>query len=532
MIPKTGITLDYVKAAAWRRIWYIVLPFFVISLGTLGYCIKAPRVYRSSTLILVQPQEVPADYVQSTVTTDTTSRLNTLKEQVMSRPRLESIITEYDLYTELRQKATMFDAIQAMREKISVEVNESRSPRDTAPASFEISFEGKDPGKVRNVTAAISNLFIEDDLRLREQQARGTSQFLERELGRMRETLRAKEDLLREFKEQNMGLLPEQMENNYRILEQLQQHLDSLSETLQQTEDRKVLLQTQLSRLENLQSAGPVPAGDDGLDIEQELSLPELRQRFENLLSRYSERHPDVIRLKATIAKREQQETDRSTGSISATDRPEQGLTEAQQLMLVQQEDLQMQLGLIEKEVKAIQKEINETQTEIVQYRRRIEDGPKIEQKLTDLNRDYEEASENYQSLLEKKLQAELAENLESTQKGEQFRILEPANLPEKPHKPNIIKILGMGLMLALGSGLGLAYLREYMDPTFWSRKNLEATLELPVLASIPVVNTTPELRVRTVKRIAATCALICMASILLYSLYLLWKLDPTVFPI
>jgi len=532
MIPKTGITPQYIKAALLRRLWYIAIPFFIIALGTLGYCIKAPRVFRSSTLILVQPQEVPSDYVRSTVTTDATSRLNTLKEQVMSRPRLESIITEYDLYSELRRKATMFDAIQAMRKNISVEVNESRGRRDTAPASFEISYEGENPTKVRDVTAAISNLFIEDDLRLREQQARGTSQFLERELDRMRETLRAKEDLLREFKEQNMGLLPEQMENNYRILEQLQQHLDSLNETLQQTEDRKVLLQTQLSRLENLQSTSPVPSRDEGLDIEQELSLPELRQRLENLLSRYSEKHPDVMRLKTTIAKREAREVERVEDAEATGEPPQQGLTEAQQLLLVQREDLQTQLKLIDKEILAIQNDISKTKGEIAHYRQRIEEGPKIEQRLTDLNRDYEEASENYQSLLEKKLQAELAENLESTQKGEQFRILEPANLPEKPYKPNIIKALGMGFMLALGSGLGLAYLREYMDPTFWSRKNLEATLELPVLGSVPEVNTRPERRWRIIKRIAAACVVIGMLSVLVYSLLLLRKLDPTVFPI
>ncbi len=532
MIPKTGITPQYIKAAATRRLWYIVLPFFVIALGTLAYCIKAPRVFRSSTLILVQPQEVPSEYVRSTVTTDATARLNTLKEQVMSRPRLESIITEYDLYSAVRRKATMFDAIQSMRKNISVKVNESRSRRDTAPASFEISYEGENPRKVRDVTAAISNLFIEDDLRLRGQQARGTSQFLERELDRMRETLRAKEDLLREFKEQNMGLLPEQIENNYRILGQLQQHLDSLNESLQQTEDRKVLLQTQLSRLENLQSTGPAPTRDQGLDVEQELTLPELRQRLETLLSRYSEKHPDVIRLKTTIAKRESREAAREDTVPAPVDQPERELTEAQQLLMVQREDLQTQLKLIDKEILAIQNDISKTKAEIAQYRQRIEEGPKIEQRLTDLNRDYEEASENYQSLLQKKLQAELAENLESTQKGEQFRILEPANLPEKPYKPNIIKALGMGFMLALGSGLGLAYLREYMDPTFWNRKNLEATLELPVLASVPLVHTKSERRWITAKRIAAACVVIGMLSVLVYSLLLLRKLDPAVFPI
>ncbi|NVM57911.1 MAG: hypothetical protein HWN51_07320, partial [Desulfobacterales bacterium] len=251
MIPKDGINLQYLKEAFVRRFWYVVLPFFVVSMVTIGYCIKAPRVYKSSTLILVQPQEVPPDYVKSTVTSDARARLNTLREQVMSRPRLREVIKRYDLYPRVRAAGTMYDAVELMRKHIHVEVRQTRR-RDTSPASFEVSYEGQDPAKVRNVTTAIANLFIEDNLKLRERQAAGTSKFLERELERMRQDLRQKEELVRQFKEKNMGLLPEQMENNYRILAQLQQHLDSLNATLQQTEDRKVLLQSQLDRLEAL----------------------------------------------------------------------------------------------------------------------------------------------------------------------------------------------------------------------------------------------------------------------------------------
>jgi len=534
MIPKDGITIRYIKAAAMRRFWYIVLPFFVIALGTLVHCIKAPRIYKSSTLILVQPQEVPEDYVRSTVSSTVTGRLHTLKEQVMSRPRLETIITKYDLYPELRQKATMFDAMEVMRKHITVEVNESRTRRDTSPASFEVSYAGVDRIKVRDVTASIANLFVIADLKLREKQAQGTSQFLERELERMRGKLRKKEDLVRRFKEENMGLLPEQTENNYRILEQSQQHLDSLSGTLQQTEDRKVLLQTQLNRLNSLQIGAPVgTVTQQGRPEDQDrLTLPQLRQQLKNLRSRYSNKHPDVIRLAATIAKREKQQDtfiQEDTSEVAATAPP---TSDTERLMMAQKEDLLTQIELINKEIRTIQKDKQKTGKEIELYRLRIEDGPKIEQELVDLSRDYEEASKNYQSLLEKRLQAELAENLERTQKGEQFRILEPANLPEKPFKPDVLKILGLGFFLALGSGLGCAYLREYGDSTFWDRKNLERTLELPVLVSVPLVKTKQECRWKLLKAIGATGVILSMTCILVYALYTLWKMDPTVFPI
>ncbi|HID29283.1 MAG TPA: hypothetical protein EYP19_04680 [Desulfobacterales bacterium] len=533
MIPQAGINFRYLREAFVRRLWYVVLPFFVLSLAAVGYSVRAPRVYKSSTLILVQPQEVPLDYVRPTVTSDARSRLNTLKEQVMSRPRLEEIIKEYDLYPKLRASRSMSDAVETMRTHIGINVKATGGRRDTAPASFEVSYEGEHPAKVRDVTSAIANLFIDDDLRLREQQAAGTSNFLERELERMREQLRDREELVRQFKEEHMGLLPEQMENNYRILSQLQQHLDSVNQMLQQTEDRKVLLQGQLTRIEAVR-VGTRQAnreqGGTALDYAQ-LSLEELRKELETLKSRFTDKHPDVVVLKKAIARLENEkevtlpQTDRHGQSTSSR------LTEAERLMVAQREDLITQLKITDKEIRNLAKEKRQTSRQIEDYRQRIENGPRIEQMFLDLRRDYEEASENYQSLLQKKLQAELAENLERTQKGEQFTILEPPNLSQKPFKPDVSKILSMGFMLAMACGLGLAFLREYVDPTFWSSKELERFVQLPVLISVPIVHTEKEHRWNIVKRVGAIGALVSMASVLIYALFILWKIDPTAFP-
>ena len=534
MIPYDGMSLQYLKAALRRRFWHVVVTFFVIFMATLLYCIIAPKVYRSSTLILVQPQEVPADFVRPTVTSDATSRLNTLKEQIMSRPRLEELIKKYDLYPKVHAAGTMYDAVETMRKHITLEVKETRGRRDTAPAAFEVSYEGREPATARDVTAAIANLFIEDDLRLRERLTAGTSRFLEKELERMREELRKKEELVRQFKEENMGRLPEQMENNYRILAQLQQHLDSVNQTLQQTEDRKVVLQGQSSRIEALRS-GTIHSGGEqgGTTVNYSLlSLDELREQLEDLRSHYSDKHPDVVRLNAKVLRLEKDQHSAAstrTGSESAVIRP--GASRAQQFMVAQREDLITQLKLTDKEIQNLIKEKRQASRQIEEYRQRIETGPRIEQMFLDLRRDYEEASENYQSLLEKKLQAKLAENLERTQKGEQFIVLEPANLPLKPSKPKVLKILALGFIFALVCGLGLGYLREYLDPTFWSSKHLENVLELPVLVSVPVVDTTKERRWRLLKRAGTVSAVISMACVLLYALFVLWKIDPTAFP-
>lgn len=535
MIPKDGINLKYLKAAFLRRFWYIVVPFFVVSITTVGYCIKAPRLYKSSTLILVQPQEVPTDYVKSTVTSNIRSRLNTITEQIMSRSKIQAIIEKYNLYPEIRMAEGMDSAVAKMRGNIYVNFSvhstlKERSGFDSPPA-FEVSFVGKHPAKVRDVTAELANIFLDENLKIREQQAAGTSVFLERELERMKEELRRKEELVRQFKEEYMGQLPEQMENNYRILDHLQKQLDSLNANSQQTEDRKVLLQTQLGRLEALQ-VGP-EAGSDGagtpVDLSQ-FSLDELRQQLHSLRSRYSDKHPDVIRLSATIAKLEKDQDAMVDDTDSERTMVTVGTSQAQRLAMAQREDLLTQLKLIDKELITLTKEKKKVDKQISLYRKRIEGGPAIEQKFVDLRRGYREASENYQSLLEKKLQAELAQNLERTRKGEQFSIQDHANLPRRPIKPDLPKTLPIGLILALACGLGLGYVREHLDTAFWSSKDLEGIVDLPVLVSIPVVNTKKERRWNMLKRAAAAGVLVSMASVLFYALFLLWKMDPTAF--
>ncbi len=530
MIPKNGITPRYVISAFKRRLWYIVVPFFILSTGVVTFLIKAPRTYKSSTLILVQPQEIPANYVMSTVTTDPADRLNTLKEQALSRPRLEEIILKYDLYPDVLAQKTMFDAVEGMRKYVDVQVRETRG-RNREPGSFEVSFEGNDPVKVRNVTAAIAGLFIEDNLRLREMQATGTSDFLERELNRMKEVLRQREELVRKFKEENIGMLPEQMENNHRILEQLQRQLDTINANIQQIEDRKVLLQSQLNRMDSLQPvvASPAPQSDGRTDL---MSLDDLRRQLENLRSRYSERHPDVVRLTATIEKREKEQISASSDADASEEAGGSRLTDAERIVLSQREDLVTQHRLMDRELRSLRDEREKVQTETHTYRRRIEDGPRIEQMFVDLRRGYNEAVRNYQSLLEKQLQAKLAENLERTQKGEQFRVLEPANLPHKPHKPDIMKTLAMGFMLALGCGMGLGYLRESMDAAFYDGKELETVVDLPVLISVPEVKTKAEHRWDRIKKIGTAGGLVSMATVLFYALFVLWKMDPSVFPI
>jgi protein tyrosine kinase modulator len=522
MIPK-DVNYDYILTAGRRQFWFIVIPFFFVFMAAIVYCIVAPRIYRSSSLILVQPQEVPAEYIKSTVTSDVKSRLNSIADEVLSRSALEKIITKFDLYPELRSRGRMYDAIEKLRKDITLNIKEAGAGWNKSPSSFEVAFEGSEPTTVRDVTAALANLYIEYNFRLRAEQAAGTLKFLDRELERMREELRQKEELVRQFKEKNLGVLPEQMENNSRILTQLQQHLDSTNKSLQSAEDRKILLQTQSSRLRTLLPGSSA----SGREEELPTSVEGLRQELQRLQTRYSDQHPDVLRVKRLLEKAEKGE--QVTGGQSDVARSaDSKASDAQRIISAEREDVSAQLKVMDKEIVSLRQEREKTQAQIGDYRHRIESGPKIEQMFLDLRRDYQQASDNYQSLLQKKLQAEMAENLERTQKGEQFKILDQANLPQEPYKPDLRKMLALGLVVALGCGFGLAFYREYRDPAFWSRKEVESVLDLPVLITIPVITTERDLQKRKARMTAAACVLLVMGSALLFALFVLWKRSPT----
>ncbi len=524
MIPKDGIDLPYVKAALERRLWYVVVPFFAISLAAVIYCIVVPRAYTATTVILVEQQKVPSDYVRSTVTMNLGARLRTIQQQVKSRTRLEGIIGQYGLYDDILASGTMTDAVETFRDNIRVNVRGGGS-------AFEVSFRGKNPETVRDVTDALANLFIEDNLRLRESQATGTTRFLDRELERLETELQDNETAVREFKVKYSGFLPDDMRQNETIMSHLEKQLYSINDTIEQNKDRKVVLETQLKNLERMQAQlGYLQGGEGQLreGLDQASGTPEnwtspaveeLRGELKKLKTRYSEKHPDVIRLQASLTRLEEEQEIGEEFSLDAS--------EGASLIEAQEEDVNAQLQVISEELNDLQKEKREIKGDMEIYRHRIETGPKIQQMLTDITRSYRGIKDNYDALLQKKFRAQVAENLERAQQAEQFSVVDPAKLPDKPSKPQTRKILVLAFCLALATGLGGALLKEYLDPSFFRAKDLEDGLLIPVLVSIPLITTQRDHRGIIVKKVLSATAMVSMASILLYALYFLWKMDP-----
>jgi uncharacterized protein involved in exopolysaccharide biosynthesis len=428
----------------------------------------------------------------------------------------------------------MEDALGLMRERVNLRlsymIDESmtkqiRRTPDNVPIQIEVFYEGDSPAEAQKVAETITSLYIEDNFRLREARAAGTSKFLERELDRMSEILRQHEERIRQFKEEHKGSLPEEMANNRQILDQLDRQQRTIEGSIKQAEGRRVLLQTELNRLETLLAGLPQVEGEDG----QPLTLDAVRLQLETLRSRYRDKHPDIIRLAALEARMAKEQEISNSGTVSKEHHSFAPQTEAQKVALVQKEGLLNQMELVDRELQALQDQERQTSTRIMEYLRRLETGPKIEQLYVDLRRGYDEARDRYQSLLEKKMRADLEIDLERTQKGEQFKVMESASLPLEPHRPRILLILFLGLAGGVHAGLGLAFLREYTDRTFWSSKQLEDTVQLPVLVSIPVITTDKGQRRKLLKMAGTVCALLAMCSAMCYALFILWKNNPTI---
>ena len=382
--PAKNFTLAEYLEILRRRMWYIIIPFVLVMTGASIYAIAAPRQYKASTLVLISPQKVPAAFVQTTVTSQVEERLQSITQEVMSRTTLEKIITELGLYEKERKSLSKEETVELMRKNIKIDLPTNKRAEKTS--FFSISFIGDDPNTVTNVANRLSSLVIEENLKVREQQAAGTSEFMVNELA----DAKAKLDVL---------------------------------EASVAKHNRRTTRVYDEPRIEYA-----------------ETEKDKLKRELEALRTKYTDNHPDVIAMKKKIDDLEKNKD--TGGSVAPVKKP----------------------------------------------RVRVEQIPFQEQDMGALGREYQSMKLTYETLLKKNQEALQAENLEKKQKGEQFRVIDPAIVPEKPFSPDIPKSLLIGLFAGLASGLGLAFMREQMDRSFHDADDVEISLGIKVLATVPKI--------------------------------------------
>lgn len=471
----TNLTLsDLVKSVLRRPVWLIV-PIVLGLAAAWGALQVLTPIYRASTLVMVEKQKVPADYVKATVTMGMEERLSTIEQQITNRSNLERIVLEMDLYPELRQQQSMQKVVGVARDNLTV--------AKKGDSVFTIHFKDPDPVKAANTANRVAELFIQENLKLRENQAQGTSSFLEAELQETKQRLELQESRIAAFKQMYMGQLPEQRDTNLSTVGQLQDKLAINMEALDKAETRKIILQRQIAELSQMtQPAQQMALPPMSSGPRAPTRLEQLQSQLAELRSRYTDRHPDVVRLMAEI-----EQVRKTESQIEVSEAAPTPAAPAAPIPVRIDPALRAQLEGVDMEIRNLQSERARILADIGSVQVRLENVPRVEQELLSLTRDYENIQKSYESLLTKRIDARLAENLEKSRQSEQFTILEKAIPPTDPYSPNQLLLLAIGL--AGGGLLGViaALLRDQTDATFIEGDSLQKAFPgVPVLATIP----------------------------------------------
>lgn len=523
MIPGRTITLDFVRRALQRRGWWIVTPFVLLAAGGTMLAWSMPNVYQSQTVILVVPQRVPESYVRSTVTVPIEGRLRSISEQILSRTRLERIILEFNLYQEERKTHVMEDVVARMRNVIGLQLGKEQS--------FTLTFTYYDAATAAKVTDRLASLFIDENLRDREVQAEGTSQFLETQLEEARRRLIEKEKALEEYRKRYTGQLPSQLPTNLQVIQTTQQQIQSLIDGNNRLRDRRIVLQRQIDEIENAPPAAPpmvpTPAGTaaDPTAVGGGSAAQQLEVANRNLRSMQSRgltaEHPDVIRMTRSIKELEGRV---AAEAAATTPRAPVLATPADIAARARVDAYKGEVAAGDRQIAVNDQEERRLRQKIVEYQARVEAVPTRESELTELTRDYGTLQESYRALAAKREDSQLAANLERRQAGEQFKVLDGARVPEKPVSPNRPAIAGSAAVFGLVLGLVLGGVREISDRSLRTEEDVLQGLSLPVLALVPTVMTTID-RTRARRRTyAVVVATLAVCTVLVTVGVLVWK--------
>jgi succinoglycan biosynthesis transport protein ExoP len=497
-IPAESIDWEQYLGLLRRRTWHFLLPFFVGWLGVWAVSWLMPSVYRSGTLILVEQPTVPAQFVVPNVAGNLQDRLHSITQQILSRTRLLHIIESFSLYGNDRKNFTPDDLVERMRKDIEIEL--VRSPDRDQLTAFNVYYSSRDPHVAQQVTSELTNLFISENLEARQEQSENTTKFLESQLEQAGRNLAEQEGKVRQFKDKYLGELPGQLQSNLQILGGLQSQLQNDQDALSRAKQQNVYLESLLGQYRALQRSSKtgdsLSVGLPALDQE----LDRLKAQLADLSSRYTDRHPDVRKLKQQIAKTEKmkQQITADVSANASTDAPASDAdmvpgTSAGSREMSPMFELQSQLKVNQIETTNRQHAIQQLQASISVYQARLNQAPVREQQLTDLTRGYDQSRADYDSLLKKKNDSELATSLERQQQGEHFRILDPPSLPTKPFSPNRLKLFGIGLFVGLVMGAGVTFATEFTDDRMYSEKELKKIATLDIIAEIPPLPTAEE---------------------------------------
>ncbi len=503
-----------------------------LSIGLLLY-LRMPKVYQCTALLSYERQQInPARMAPERETRRLRDTVSTLSELVMSRNNLEGIITQFSLYPEERQRMPIEDVIELMRKKIKITPS---SRGDT----FTVTFEGRDPEKVQKTTNALASKFIEENLKYREERATETSKYTEDELNMAKMVLDKKEQAMRDYKLKYYNEMPDQRESNLARLTSLHEQYQNIQDSIQDLERTRVLVQEQIALRQRLAAAmlpatgtdatAPPTAAAASQPMTRAERLQSLERYLEALLSKYTERHPEVRRTRQMIAKLKQELADAPAAEAGNKATPEKTAAgpEAEDPEIAR---ARLQLKEIDLNIKQLRADQKKVRGEIDKYEKWVAAAPVREAEWNALTRDYNELRRHYDYLVAQNLQASSAEHLERKQKGSKFKIVDPARYPDKPFKPDFRKMLLLAFGAGLALGLGVVVGLDFIDTSFTDVDDLEGFLGMPVTCAVPYLETRAEARKRRFRNIFWTLFFLLYGMLLLAALIYFWRKGQIIF--
>lgn len=546
-----------------RRKWKIIIPTGVIILIAAMVAFILPPKYESKATILVEAQSIPEEMVQSTVTSYVEERIQSIRRIVLARQNLSQIIERFDLYPEIRQSSTTQKAIGTMRNHITIEpvqtqVRNSRAGhRGRAIIAFKLSYEGNNPSKAAQVTNILASQFMEENSRLREQEAETTADFLQTQLTQLEKKLDQVEQKIADFKDKHLYTLPSMTQLNMNQQQRIQDLIDSKRNQIQKLKDRKIYLEGQLLTLEPnkyLSSQNRVNSPEE--------HLKQLRNQYLSAKASHSPSHPDVIRLKKQVQaleqevkikdnlnqigqKLEQKKSELASLRKKFSDKyPDvvklkkevQELRNQYQKMMKNREtlsdveqkpenpsyiELQTRIETTAMELESARKEIKDLQEKYQMYQNRLEKSPMVEQKYNALQREYSSLQMEYKETKTKLMKAQEAQVLEKKQMSQKLRLIDPPVIPEQPSSPNRLALLLIGGILALGFGVGTGSAYEFLDKSVYDSNQLAGLVKQPVFSEIPYIETIQEKRQNILKKLGFILLFLVSLALVLWAVHL-----------
>jgi polysaccharide chain length determinant protein (PEP-CTERM system associated) len=502
VLPGKTWTASDVARIAKRRGWMIIVPFSIGLALVPVLSRRTPNMYRSETLIRVIPQRVPDSVVRQFGVTKMEERLPTIRDLLLSRTQLEPVVKAFNLYPRLRNQRSIEEIVQRMRSDINLQAE--------GQETFRLEYISAERYVARDVTARLASLLIEENLRDRAGLADETNQFLESQLNAAKEQLIQHEKRLEMYRRLHSGELPSQLESNLQAIRNAQQQLQAVGESTNRAQERRLLIERQLADTQALPAdvvvpvAGEAaPAGPAPLTTAQQLETA--RTQLEANRMRYTADHPDVRAGERTVRdlmarleeeSKQQQQAPQSTAA--------QVVSPAQAARQKRISDLRAEMDVIDHQITAGDTEAERLKRTIADYQSKVDAVPTRESELVELTRDYSTLQTTYMSLLTKREDSKIAANLQRRESGEQFRIVDPASLPEKPYNQvQRMGIIAAGAVAGLVSGVLLVALLAFTDSSFRREEDVVRTLSLPVLALVPVMGSSRELRMKRLRAVA-----------------------------